>query len=113
MNVSLLLQRLKDHKISIYRDTVEVDGYRTIFMGCNAPSPPFALGRVLYYTLVLYPGVTDVPLEEREAIRRRLWHTTTDIFGDDEAARRELADEDISDLLAAAPPVSPHDPEEQ
>lgn len=113
MNVNLVLQRLKDHRVNIYRDTVGADGYRTIQMGCNAPSPPFALGRVLYYTLVLYPGVTDVTLEEREAIRRRLWHATTDIFGDDAVEVAELTASGASDEEPDLhEPPAPYEPED-
>lgn len=103
MKLNSVLARLKAHQIEVQKDETDSDGRRIIIVGCTAPSPPFALGRVCYYTLVLSSGQEDVDLQEREAMRRRLWHSTTDIFGDDEAGLTSLEDEDISDFLKNAP----------
>jgi hypothetical protein len=51
-------------------------------------------GRFVYSTLVLEPGQDDISLEEREALKRRLCHLTTDIFGDDPELCGLLADPD-------------------
>lgn len=104
MNVNLVLAQLKAHQIDVQSDTTNSEGQRIIIVGCAAPSPPFA-GRFVYYTLVLSPGQTSVPFEEREAIRRHLWHLTTDLFGDDAAGLTQLDKEDISDLIAAIPVI--------
>jgi hypothetical protein len=83
MKITEALQRLSDHGIDVGSDTLEPDGTRVIIVGCALPSFPFGNGRFRYYTLVLSPGQEDVSLEERDAMRRRLHHATTDIFGDD------------------------------
>lgn len=112
MNLNSVLAQLNNNSIGIYRDTTDDEGWRTIIVGCAAPSPPYGLGHILYYTLVLSPGQTDVPIEERDALRRRLWHSTTDLFGDDEAIRAELDAINIDDMLVGAPaPPSDPDPE--
>jgi len=108
MNLNLLLARLNEHRVSVFTDNTDEDGRRTVIFGCAAPSFPFGR-KVLYYTLELSPRQTDVELEEREAIRRRLCHATTDIFGDDAAGLTKLDEEDISDLLAALPDDLPGD----
>jgi hypothetical protein len=100
MKLNFVLAQLEKFKIRLLSDTEDEAGWRTLIVGCAAPSPPFAVGRFLFYTLVLEPGQDTVPLEEREALRRRLWHGTTDIFGDDETNRTELEKEDISEMLA-------------
>lgn len=101
MKLNSVLAQLEKYHIRLLSDTQDEAGWRTLIVGCAAPSPPFALGRFLYYTLVLEPGQDNVPLDEREAMRRRLWHGSTDIFGDDEAGLAELEKEDITDMLSA------------
>ena len=103
MKLNLLLAQLEKHKIRLLSDETDEEGWRSLIVGCAAPSPPFGAGRFLYYTLVLEPDQEDIPLEEREAMRRRLWHGTTDIFGDDASGLTKLDEEDISDLLASLP----------
>jgi hypothetical protein len=112
MKLNSVLAQLSKYKVHVLKDEVDADGWRTLIVGCAAPSPPFAIGRFLYSTWVMAPGEDDVPREIRDAIRRRLWHRTTDIFGDDEADSAELNAINIDDMLvgAPAPPVDP-DPE--
>jgi hypothetical protein len=92
MNITEVLQRLKSHRIDVGRDTLQPDGTRIIIVGCALPEFPFGKNRFRYYTLTLSPGQTDVALEEREAMRRRLYHATTDIFGDDAAEWPDLVE---------------------
>ncbi len=61
------------------------------------------------------PGEDNVPREVRDSIRRRLWHGTTDIFGDDAADGPALDDINIDDLLERVPEQfrnTPDDPDE-
>ena len=90
MKITEVLQRLKEHGIDVGSDTTDSDGRRTVIFGCALPSFPFGAGRFRYYTLVLSQGQEDVAIEEREAMRRRLYHLTTDIFGDDAKEWPEL-----------------------
>jgi hypothetical protein len=110
MNLNSVLARLGEFKVRVFRNEVDANGWRTVIVGCAAPSPPFAIGRFLYSTWVMGPGEEDVPREVRDAIRRRLWHGTTDIFGDDEEDAPALAAIDIDDMLVGAPPPG-EDPE--
>jgi hypothetical protein len=83
MKLSQVLTQLKKHNIEICFDETNLNGERIIIVGCALPSPPFVGGRFQYYTLTLSPGQDEVTKVEREAMKRRLWHRTTDIFGDD------------------------------
>jgi hypothetical protein len=96
MKITEVLQRLKQHKVDVGSDTTELDGTRVIIVGCALPSFPFGYGRFRYYTFVLSPGQDEVDLEERDAARRRLYHTNTDIFGDDALEWPELFKEEES-----------------
>jgi hypothetical protein len=107
MKLNSVLTRLNEFKVRVLKNEVDAEGWRTIIVGCAAPSPPFAIGRYLYTTWVMGPGEEDVSREVRDAIRRRLWHGTTDIFGDDAEDAPALAAIDISDMLANAPDPPP------
>jgi hypothetical protein len=106
MNLSEALSRLKSHDIDVQVKELEDSGIRVFIFTCNRPSPPYALEIKAFATLALLPGEDQITLSEREALRRRLGHLTTDIFGDDEAGLLNLDKEDISDLLASTPPLS-------
>lgn len=94
MKIKEVLQRLRPYGIEVGRDTVESDGTRVIIFGSPLPSFPYGPGRFCYYTLVLSPDEDEVPLEERDTIRRRLYHLTQDIFGDDEKEWPDLFPQD-------------------
>jgi len=113
MNLNSVLTRLSKHNVRVFKNETDAEGWRTIIVGCAAPSPPFAIGRYLYSTWVMEPGEDDVPREVRDAIRRRLWSGTTDIFGDDAEDAPILDEIDISDMLVGAPDPPPDfDPQE-
>ena len=95
MNITEVLQRLNNHGVDVGSDIVEPDGTRIIIVGCALPSFPYGAGRFRYYTLVLSPGQYEVDLEERNAMRRRLYHATTDIFGDDALEWPDLVEDDV------------------
>jgi hypothetical protein len=82
MNLNLVLQALKKHHIDVESDSPDEQGNRVIIVGCHLPMVDYG-GRYVYYTLILSPGQDDVSMEERDAMRRRLCHLTTNIFGDD------------------------------
>jgi hypothetical protein len=98
MRLNDVLARLEQYGISIHEDRVEKDGSRTVIVAGRLPSPPYA-SKMAYYTLNMPVEIDIVELEEREAIRRRMWHLTTDIFGDDEAEGGEDFSTDVSDSL--------------
>jgi hypothetical protein len=83
MKLSLVLAQLSANNVAVHSDEIDQSGRRVIIVGCAAPSPPFGLGRFHYYTLSLSKDQDDVSREERDAMRRHLWHGTTDLFGDD------------------------------
>jgi hypothetical protein len=82
MKLNLVLYKLSKADVEIQEDRTDADGIRTIVLGCALPRMPHK-GRYLYTTLVLSPGQEEVCLEERDAIKRRLGHLCTDVFGDD------------------------------
>lgn len=90
MKITEVLQRLKQHGVDVGSDTTEADGTRVIIVGCALPDFPYGKNRFRYYTLVLSLGQDDVALEERDSMRRRLYHATTDIFGDDAEENPDL-----------------------
>jgi hypothetical protein len=110
MNLSSVLEQLKKHKIEVVFEETGPAGERTYVVGCALPSFPYGPGRFQYYTLTLLPGEDDVPREEREAMRRRLGHLTTDIFEEDE----DLADLRAQGISEEEPdhlgPAAPYDP---
>jgi hypothetical protein len=82
MKLNLALQALRKHQVEIQEDRVDEHGNRVIVLGAPLPRMPYG-GRYRYATLVLSPGQDDVALEERDALKRRLGHESTNIFGDD------------------------------
>lgn len=90
MKIDQVLQRLSEHNVSVGQDSTDHDGTRVIIVGCSLPSFPYGPNRFAYATIVLGPGQDEVHREERDAIRRRLHHLTTDIFGDDASEYPEL-----------------------
>lgn len=116
MKLNSVLTRLSKYKVHVQKNEVDADGWRTVIVGCAAPSPPFAIGRFLYATWVMAPGEEDVSREVRDAIRRRLWHRTTDIFEDDAEDSATLESINIDDLLERVPKHlrnTPDDPSEE
>jgi hypothetical protein len=93
MKLNYVLKQLKDHHVEVQSEETDETGRRILIVGCAAPSPPIGLGHFSYYTHVLDPGQEDVSRQERDAMRRRLWHGTTDIFGDDEADELGMPDD--------------------
>ena len=82
MKLSRVLQLLEKHQIVVKDDRTE-NGIHTVVVGCELPRMPYGEGRFAYATLVFGPGEDDVSAEQRDALKRRLHHLTTDIFGDD------------------------------
>jgi hypothetical protein len=82
MKLNLVLQALEKHKVTIQEDRVDQHGNRVIILGAPLPRMPYG-DKYRYSTLVLSPGEDEVSTEERDALRRRLCHLTTNIFGDD------------------------------
>jgi len=99
MKLNSVLEQLRKHKIEVVYEEIGPTGERTIVIGCALPNFPYGPGRFQYYTLTLLPGEDDISREEREAMRRRLGHLTTDIFEEDE---------DLAELRAAG--VSDEEP---
>jgi hypothetical protein len=91
MKLKQVLQLLETHGVKVQEEKIDGDGNRTIVVGCALPMMPYG-GRFVYSTLVLSPNQDEVSLEEREALKRRLCHLTTDIFGDDPELCGLLAD---------------------
>lgn len=83
MKLSLVLQCLKRHDVQILDDRTDKSGIQTIVLGCLIPAFAANSGKYAYATISLDPGQDEVSMEERDSIRRRLCHLTTDIFGDD------------------------------
>lgn len=107
MKLTELLQRLDKHNIVVKENKVDDNGIRTVVVGCALPRMPYGEGRFVYSTLVFAVGEDDVSIEERDALKRRLHHLTTDIFGDDpedsEADENKDDDIDASHLQSIIP----------
>lgn len=115
MKLSSVLEQLKKHKIEVVFEEIGPSGERTIVVGCALPNFPYGPGRFQYYTLTLLPGEDDVSREEREAMRRRLGHLTTDIFEEDEdliELRSAGVSDDEPDPLGPAAPLDPDQDED-
>jgi hypothetical protein len=82
MKLNLVLQALEKHKVEIRDNRTDEHGNRILILGASLPMMPYH-GRYLYATLALSPGQDEVELEERDALKRRLGHECTNIFGDD------------------------------
>lgn len=93
MKINQVLQLLKNHHVHVEEDQTNDDGYRTIVVSCRLPMVDCG-GRLVYATVALLPGQDELSLEEREAVKRRLGHLTTDIFGDDPELNGLLDDEE-------------------
>ena len=93
MKISQVLQLFENHGIHKEEDQTNDDGYRTIVVGCRLPVVDCG-GGFVYATIVLSPGQDEIGLDEREALKRRLWHLTTDIFGDDPELNGLLDDDE-------------------
>lgn len=93
MKLTQVLKLLENHDVRVQEEKTDAEGNRTIVVGCKLPAMPYG-GRFVYSTLVLAPGQDEVSLEEREALKRRLCHLTTNIFGDDPELCGLLDDED-------------------
>ena len=89
MKLKEVLARLDKYGIKVCQESEEANGSRTVVLAGRLPSIPFGYNRMAYYTLNLAAGNDEIELEEREAIRRHMWHLTTDIFGDDAAELTE------------------------
>jgi hypothetical protein len=100
MKLNLVLAQLKKYEITVAFDQTDAAGDRTIIVGCAVPSFPQA-PRILYYTLTLPAGQDEVSREQRESMKRRLGHLTTDIFEEDE---------DLAELRAAGVSDEERDP---
>jgi hypothetical protein len=95
MKLNQVLQLLDNHDVKVQDDRTDEDGNRTVVVGCALPMMPYG-GRFVYSTLVFSPGQDEVSLEEREALKRRLCHLTTNIFGDDPELDELTEDEEES-----------------
>jgi hypothetical protein len=107
MKLSSVLEQLRRHQIEVFYEEIGPRGERTIVVGCALPNFPYGPGRFQYYTLTLLPGEDEVSREEREAMRRRLGHLTTDLFEEDEdmaeLRSQGISDEEPDHLGAPAP----------
>ena len=97
MKLSQLLFLLEKHGILVQDDRTDDNDNRTVIVGCPLPRMPYGENRYVYATLVFGPGEDDVSAEERDALKRRLHHLTTDIFGDDPEHWDTPIDDDVSD----------------
>lgn len=82
MKLNLVLQALQKHNVEIQVDRLDEHGNRVLIFGARLPMMPYG-ERYEYVTLVLAPDQDEICIEERDVIRRRLCHLTTNIFGDD------------------------------
>lgn len=97
MKLKEVLQRLSKYGITVAETRLEPDGSQTFVIAGRLPSPPFGSKHMAFYTLNVASEEEEVSLEEREAIRRRMWHLTTDIFGDDALKDAEDLSTEVSD----------------
>lgn len=82
MDLTKLLERLKERGISVAEERKLPDG--TVIYLLRATLPPFPFGhQEVWYSLVIEPNQITVEREEIDALLRHLWHGAMDIFDSD------------------------------